>query len=100
MIQDGRQLNGAQPANVVVQHVKIRGSQYVDVLGNQTPYTETVGEGPAVVLRDGRRLSGYWSRPDLASGTHLLDDKRRDLPLKPGPTWFLLVPAGSELQVS
>lgn len=99
VFNDGDRLNGAAPANVVVQHVEIRESPYVDVLGNRTPYTVTVGEGAAVVLRDGRRLSGTWSRPDLPSGTRLLDDKARDLPLKPGPTWFLLVPAGRSLDV-
>ena len=99
VIDNGDQLKGAAPANVVIQHVKIRQTAYRDVLGNNTPYTVTVGEGAAVVLRDGRRLSGFWSRPNQQAGTRLLDDKRRDLPLKPGPTWFLLVPAGAELQV-
>jgi len=99
VFSEGTRLNGAAPANVVVQHVQIRESPYVDVLGNRTPYTATVGEGPIVVLRDGRRYSGTWNRHDPLGGTRLLDDKGRDLPLKPGPTWFLLVPAGRSLDV-
>lgn len=99
VFSEGDRLNGAAPANVVVQHVKIRESPYVDVLGNRTPYTETVGTGPVVVLREGRRFSGTWVRHDPLGGTRLLDDKGRDLPLAPGPTWFLLVPAGRSLDV-
>lgn len=99
VLQDGDRLKGAAPANVVIQHVTIRESPYVDVLGNRSPYTVTVGGGPAVVLRDGRRLSGTWTRPTQPSGTRLLDDKKRDILLKPGPTWFLLVPSGAALDV-
>jgi hypothetical protein len=99
VFNEGDRLRGAAPANVVVQHVQIRSTQYVDVLGNRTPYTVTVGEGPAVLLRDGRRFSGTWLRPNQPSGTRLLDDKKRDLLLKPGPTWFLLVPSGAPLDV-
>lgn len=99
VLDNGGQLQGAAPANVVIQHVKIRETPYVDTLGNPTPYSVTVGEGAAVVLRDGRRISGFWSRPTRLSGTRLLDDKKRDLLLKPGPTWFLLVPAGRSLDV-
>lgn len=99
VIDNGQQLTGAAPANVVIQHVQIRETPYRDVLGNATPYSVTVGEGAAVLLRDGRRISGFWSRPTRLHGTRLLDDKKRDLQLKPGPTWFLLVPAGRALDV-
>ena len=97
--QDGDRMQGYAPTNVVVQHVQIRNSKYVDVLGNPTPYTATVGKGAVAVLRDGRRLSGSWRRIAPHSGTRFLDDKGRDLPLKPGPTLVLLVPAGSPLNV-
>ena len=99
VLQDGTRMPGYAPTNVIVQHVKIRNTRYVDVVGNRTPYTATVGEGPAVVLRDGRRLSGTWRRQTVEFGTRFLDDKGRDLPLKPGPTLVLLVPSGQPLQV-
>jgi hypothetical protein len=97
--QDGDRMTGYAPTNVVVQHVQIRNSKYVDVLGNPTPYTDTIGDGAVAVLRDGRRLSGSWRRMAPHTGTRYLDDKGRDLPLKPGPTLVLLVPAGSPLNV-
>lgn len=97
VFQDGDRMKGFAPANVVIQHTQIRNTQFRDVLGNATPFTDTVGTGAAAVLRDGRRLSGSWRRLAPHSGTRFLDDKGRDLPLKPGPTLVLLVPAGSPL---
>lgn len=99
VFQEGDRMKGYAPANVVVQHVQIRTSRYVDVLGNPTPYTATVGSGAVAVLRDGRRLSGAWRRMAPHTGTRYLDDKGRDLPLKPGPTLVLLVPAGQKLAI-
>ena len=97
--QDGDRMRDYAPTNVIVQHAQIRNTKFKDVLGNPTPYTDTVGTGAAAVLRDGRRLSGTWRRLAPHSGTRFLDDKGRDLPLKPGPTLVLLVPAGSKLTV-
>jgi hypothetical protein len=99
VFQDGDRMKGYAPTNVVVQHAKIRNTQFRDVLGNSTPYTDTIGTGAVAVLRDGRRLSGSWRRMAPHTGTRFLDDKGRDLPLKPGPTLVLLVPAGSPLSV-
>lgn len=99
VFQEGDRMRDYAPTNIVVQHVKIENSRYVDVLGNPTPYTTTIGAGPVVVLRDGRRLSGTWRRLVGDTGTRFLDDKGRDLPLKPGATLVLLVPAGRALQV-
>lgn len=99
VFQDGDRMPGYAPTNVVIQHVKIRMSRYVDVVGNATPFTETIGQGPVAVLRDGRRLSGTWRRQQVDWGTRFLDDKGRDLPLKPGPTLVLLVPSGQPLTV-
>ena len=92
--QDGQPLAAVAPANVIIQSVRVTGSRYVDVLGSPTPYTVTVGHGPVVLLRDGRLLRGTWRRLASRTGTRFLDDKGRDLPMKPGPTWILLQPKG------
>ena len=91
---------GVAPANVIVQTVSVRGSKYVDVLGSRTPYTRTVGRGPAVLLRDGRLIRATWRRLTVKTGTRFLDDKRRDVPMKPGPTWILLQPKGESFSWS
>jgi hypothetical protein len=98
--QDGREMPAVAPANVVIQQVPVRSSQFTDVTGNRTPYTVTVGTGPVTVLRDGKRLDGTWMRPDAASGTRFVDPAGADIPLTPGaPTWVLLVPTGAALRV-
>ena len=94
VIQDGHVMPGVAPANVIVQRVSVRGSRYVDVHGSRTPFTTTTGHGPAVLLRDGRLIKANWRRLAVKSGTRFLDDKGRDVPMKPGPTWVLLQPDG------
>jgi hypothetical protein len=54
---------------VVVQHVNVRESDFRDFLGNNTPYTETVGSGAAEVLRDGRVYDVGWERGSATDGT-------------------------------
>ncbi|MCU1673908.1 MAG: putative secreted protein [Frankiales bacterium] len=98
--QNKRVMPGVAPANVIVQKVPVRMSRYVDVLGNRTPYTVTVGTGPATVLRDGVAVQATWRRPNAAAGTSYVDASGKDVPLKPGPTWVLLLPQGRSLTVS
>ena len=87
------------PANVVVQYVTIRSSKYKDVKGNPTPFTVTAGTGKAVVLRDGQRFTGTWKR-DGFGATHFVGADGRDLPLKPGPTWVMLLPSTGSVAYS
>jgi hypothetical protein len=97
VFQDGREMTGVGPANVIVQRVPIQMSRYVDVLGNRTPYTVSTGSGSATVLRDGVAVTGTWQRPSAAAGTHFRDTAGRDIPLRPGPTWVLLLPTSGSL---
>jgi len=99
VFQDGDRMRDFAPTNVVVQSAKVAESQYVDVLGNRTPYTSTLGTGHVDVLRDGRRLSGTWLRKGPNVGTRFLDPAGRDLPLKPGSTLVLLAPSDRPLVV-
>ncbi len=77
---------------VVVQHVTVRPSAYKDRGGNVTPYTETVGSGSAVVLRDGNSYDARWSRPSAADGTTFTRESGEPLPFAPGPVWIVLAP--------
>ncbi|MFE2510887.1 DUF3048 domain-containing protein [Streptomyces naganishii] len=78
------------PATVVVQHVKVRRSSLHDVLGNYTPYTETVGSGKAEVLRDGRVYDVTWKRPGAADGTSLTAANGTPVNLARGQVWVVL----------
>lgn len=72
-------------ANVVVLAVEhyIGGSGY--------PETNVLGEGEAVVFRDGNRYPARWSKPSETDPMRVLTaDGSEPFPFKPGPTWFHL----------
>ncbi|MGW2015181.1 DUF3048 domain-containing protein [Streptomyces sp. NPDC001927] len=79
-------------STVVVQYVTIRSSRFHDVLGSVSPYTETVGSGSALVLRDGRAHEARWSRPTATNGTAFTTPDGAPLNFAPGPTWVVLAP--------
>ncbi len=98
--QDGRPVVMADgslvaPQNVIVQFVRLTRGGYVDVLGNNSPDSATVGSGRAVVLRDGSAVDGRWSRPTMTAPTSVTDPSGRPVPLRPGRTWVLLVPSSA-----
>ncbi|MBK5308300.1 MAG: DUF3048 domain-containing protein [Frankiaceae bacterium] len=97
VFQNAHEMRDVAPANVIIQRVPIRMSRYVDVLGNRTPYTVTTGTGPVTVLRDGVALTGTWQRRTASDGTRFVDALGSDIPLRPGPTWVLLLPTTSSL---
>ncbi|MFF9300838.1 DUF3048 domain-containing protein [Streptomyces althioticus] len=88
--RDGDRLTAA---TVVVQDVTVRRSGFRDFLGNNTPYTETVGSGKATVLRDGRAHPASWSRPAAEDGTSLTTPDGDPVNVAPGPVWVLLTSA-------
>jgi hypothetical protein len=89
--QNGRLMPGVAPSNIIVQRVAVRGSRFVDVHGMPTPYTVTVGSGSAVILRDGKRYGATWKRTGRGA-TRYLNTAGKDVLLRPGKTWVLLVP--------
>lgn len=82
------------PATVVVQHVTMRQSAYHDVLGNNTPYTETVGSGQAEVLRDGRSYDARWTRARADGGTEFTGADGAAVNFAEGQVWVVFVKAG------
>ncbi|MFD3333612.1 DUF3048 domain-containing protein [Streptomyces sp. NPDC058700] len=82
------------PSTVVVQRVTVRPSDFQDRTGAVSPYTETVGRGTALVLRDGRAHEARWSRPSASSGTTYTTPDGAPLAFAPGQTWVLLAPKG------
>ncbi|WP_414721267.1 DUF3048 domain-containing protein [Streptomyces ossamyceticus] len=91
--QDTVPADGARvaPATVVVQHVTIRQSRYHDFLGNNTPYTETVGSGKAEVLRDGRVFEADWERKSPSDGTTFTTRDGEPMNFAKGQVWVLYV---------
>ncbi|MEU9355351.1 DUF3048 domain-containing protein [Streptomyces griseoloalbus] len=83
---EGEQL---APATVVVQYVQVRRSAFQDFLGNNTPYTETVGSGEATVLRGGRAYEANWSRPTAEDGTSFTTDEGERMNFARGQVWVV-----------
>ncbi|MFF4905587.1 DUF3048 domain-containing protein [Streptomyces sp. NPDC001260] len=81
------------PATVVVQHVRIRKSGFRDFLGNNTPYTETVGSGKAEVLRDGKVYQADWKREKAADGTDFTTADGEPMNFASGQVWVVFVKA-------
>jgi hypothetical protein len=83
--------------NVVVPVSRARLDRTnVDVLGNPSVYTSTVGTGKLLVFRDGRVLTGTWQRRHVSYGTRYLDASgKRELTLRPGGAWVLLAATGA-----
>jgi hypothetical protein len=81
------------PATVVVQHVTIRESRFRDYLGNNTPYTETVGSGRAEILRDGRVFDTRWERKTPADGTTFTTTEGEPMDFARGQVWVLYAKA-------
>lgn len=80
-------------STVVVQRVKIvRGKGVKDAAGSFSPVARTVGKGKAVVLRDGKRYEGTWSRPKAKQATRFVTTGGKTLSFARGKVWILLVP--------
>lgn len=74
--------------NVIVMNVKNRRD--TDSTSDISVVSETVGSGEVTLYRDGKRLSGTWSRTKVDSELHFRDTGEKDIPLKPGTSWLLL----------
>ncbi|GAQ73892.1 putative lipoprotein YerB precursor [Streptomyces turgidiscabies] len=80
-------------ATVVVQYVKVRESRFHDVLGNNSPYTQSVGSGRAQVLRDGRAFDVQWRRAATTDGTDFTTADGSPVNFATGQVWVLFVKA-------
>ncbi|MCW2671064.1 MAG: CchlO [Frankiales bacterium] len=94
--QNGTPMPGVAPANIVVQRVAIQHSRFVDVHGQPTPYTKTTGSGAVTILRDGQRLTGTWKRTSYGA-TRYYNAAGKQISLRPGKTWVLLLPTSGSL---
>jgi len=98
---DGRPIVTASGAplakpNVLVQFCKITPDPNDrDVNKNPTMFTKTIGSGPVVLFRGGRRIAGTWSRTGLDAPTTFRDASGKPLLFAPGGTFVALVRRGA-----
>jgi Protein of unknown function (DUF3048) N-terminal domain/Protein of unknown function (DUF3048) C-terminal domain len=81
----GEQLGGR---TIVIQSVFVSKSDFKE-LGIKPPYANTVGEGSAVVLRNGRAYQVQWSRPRAGGGTRFTMSDGRRMPFARGQVWVV-----------
>jgi Protein of unknown function (DUF3048) N-terminal domain/Protein of unknown function (DUF3048) C-terminal domain len=87
--------------NVIVQFCQVTADPAdVDVTGNPSQYTHSIGRGPVAVFRNGHRIDGSWTRANLTSGTTLRDRNGRPITLAPGGAWVVLIATGAPLTSS
>lgn len=67
-----------------------------DELGSLSLEVRSTGTGPLVVLRDGQRFDGTWTRQG-SEMYRFADAAGSPIPLKPGLTWIHVVPTSFDL---
>lgn len=90
--------NGAPVAkpNVLVQFCQVNPDRSdVDVRGNPSAFTKSVGSGRVVLFRNGKRIEGKWSRRSIGAPTVFTDVAGKPLLFAPGGTFVALVRRGA-----
>ncbi|MFM9134784.1 MAG: DUF3048 domain-containing protein, partial [bacterium] len=78
-------------ATVVLQEVVQKDSGLGDRYGGITPEIETVGQGTALVLRDGRMWTVTWDRPTADAVTRFQQADGTPMPFAIGQQWIVLL---------
>jgi hypothetical protein len=102
---DGKQLSAANVivlgANQVKTLIPEQGTAlYQADCNNASVQIQLWGEGPAKIFRDGKVYEGKWVRPDRHAPFRFVDAKGQDIPLKPGNSWWQIVPLDVKVTVA
>jgi hypothetical protein len=82
--------------NVLVQYCQVTADPSdIDVNGNPSMYTHSVGSGVVVLFRGGKRIQGIWSRASIGAPTLYQDSAGKPLLFAPGGTFVALVRPGA-----
>jgi hypothetical protein len=82
--------------NVIVQFCAVTPDYAdVDVAGNVSQHTSTIGTGRAVLFRNGHRIEGKWIRTSRNGPTVFTDSAGKSLLLAPGGAYVLLAANGA-----
>jgi hypothetical protein len=91
---DGNNGQQVTASNVVLMEVQHDQTDLIeDVVNSYSVRTYIAGrEGPATIIRNGVAIQGRWRALDKFSGLELVDAAGNPIPLKPGQSWFQVVP--------
>ena len=98
---DGNNGQQVTAANVVIIDVQHDLTDLVeDIVNSYSVRTYIVGkEGDATIVRDGVAIQGRWRVTDKFNGLELVDADGNPIPLKPGNTWFQVVPPSLDVTI-
>jgi hypothetical protein len=88
----GQQLSAANVIIVYANHVETLILEDLVGGGHYSIEIQLWGEGPLQIARDGRVYNGHWERLNRGDMLSFFDDSDHPLPLKPGQSWFQIVP--------
>ena len=87
-------------SNVVVLYADHERTNIVEDSNNATSvYIKLVGQGDAAIFRNGVEVRGQWRRQSVQEFFEFVDELGNLVPLKPGITWFEIVPIGYKLNL-
>ena len=93
--------NPVASTNVIVQLCTVTVNTHdVDVEGNPSQYTHSIGNGTVVIFRNGKRINGTWSRASATAGTIYKDASGTPIALAPGNTFIVLATTGTAVTSS
>ncbi len=99
---DGQQLTAADVVILAANHVPTlileHGTEDIGI--NRSIEIQLWGQGPLKVLRDGRVYEGMWVRPERHAPFRFVDAAGNDIPLKPGNSWWQVVPLDMSVTIS
>lgn len=102
-MQGGETVDEATKSAVQIDNIVVIKTEFTeqpgiveDELGSLSLEVRSTGTGPAVVLRDGQRFDGTWSRQG-SEMYRFVDASGKPIPLKPGLTWMHVVPMSFDL---
>jgi DUF3048 family protein len=80
-------------ANIVVIHTEIWETDIIqDIFRSRGLDMNLIGEGPATIFRDGRRLDGIWVRPTIYDAFKFYTKVGERIYLSAGQTWVHPIP--------
>jgi hypothetical protein len=86
------------PDNVVVIKTEVKEiTGTADVTGAPSVDFRATGTGAAVILREGKRFDGTWTRAGTSDMYRFTDSAGATIPLRPGLTWIHIVPEDYDL---
>lgn len=87
-------------SNVVVLYGRHQATEIIEDDNNYVSvYINLVGQGDATFFRDGVMVQGKWKRNSEQEFFQFTDASGNSFALKPGNTWFEIVPIGYQLEV-